>query len=649
MLDNKAKNQETELVKLVSFAYDLHSDGLKYYGSDCDLFPRVYTYNHYSYETKRLEKGIVFGKRGYSNHSTGTVFTNLGLTVGTIENGKLNMEYAIMFDIVNNKNYVTTSLLERVDDKTYEPELGYKFGWHNLTEEERINLFVKSMVILGFREQDVKDVVNGKMSAREAYMNIAQEEKKYMQWVDVGRHYYEFYNNVAVSGYFGTVDSFDKFPFPFEGEVVIDCSKCKTSFIKLKDNTRKVRLINVNQNRDSIKYANLRNAIIDEVIDLSMVDADDTVFGHHKVTNIEYSIAKVNDMDLSLACDQDGNRFKVDKNGKAEVNCFGEATILEDKKENKEIQVLSNVDNEEMIEQTLNTGDTSIGLVRTETLFYDKEKIEKYLPLFLDYDNDEDLLKEFKDEQSRLLDFIFRNFKDKRVVVRLFDFRFSDILKLVKITQEDLDEVYSMYDMERLMEIRGAHFLYQNEELLRAQLEAIFRMCTKYNREVDILVPYVESEYSLVNARGIAKEVNEDIGAQFRIGAMVENKYSTNRADILAKFSDFISIGLNDLTESVLGKSRDSENTEFYYLSEEVKEVVKEAIYRIKVGNPDIQIGICGEHVNYLENLDFFRDLDIDYVSVNPSNIMMIRERINKSVGEYSLRLVRPTNNNETK
>ena len=89
MLDNDYRAQETELVKLISFGFDLHKDELDYWGEGCDLFPRLYTYNHDSYKTKRVNDGIVWGRRGYSSHSTGEVYTNLGLTIGKIKNKKL--------------------------------------------------------------------------------------------------------------------------------------------------------------------------------------------------------------------------------------------------------------------------------------------------------------------------------------------------------------------------------------------------------------------------------------------------------------------------------------------------------------------------------------------------------------------------------
>lgn len=328
--DNKYNNKKPELSKLISFAFDLYEDKLDYFNSECDLFPRWYTYNHHSYEIARISDGIVWGKRGYANHSDSSVFTEIGITVGKVVDEQLIFYYAISLNTNNKKQYVIVDLLDYDRQEKYQPELKPSASsFTDLNEEERTNIFIRSMGILGFNVEDVKSVINGTMTAREAYMNIAPEDKKYKQWVDIGREYFEFDKNMAIRGRFGQIRSFDEFPFPFEEEVVIDCSKAKTSCIRLDNNIRKVRLIHVNENKESILYATLRNAIIDEVIDLSKVDATGTKFGHQRICNLMYSIAKLEDMDLTLACDIDGNIFKTDEKGRARTDGFGDPILEE--------------------------------------------------------------------------------------------------------------------------------------------------------------------------------------------------------------------------------------------------------------------------------------------------------------------------------
>lgn len=611
-MDSIGEEIKKELMKLVSFAYDLYQDKLTWYGNDCSLFPRKYTYNHESYETCRIKDGIIWGFRSYPHHGTSVVFTQLGLTVGRVKDGKLEFDYAINFETNSRLDCLFISLLDCKEKEIYEPKLENTSSWENLSREEQVSLFIKSMAILGFHEEDVRDLLEGKLNAREVYMKMAPEEKKYKQWVNVGRRYFWFDKNVAISGSFNSIN-FDKFPFPFEGEVVIDCSKASTAGMKLENNHRKVKMININDNPNSIRHANLRNAIIEEVIDLSKVDATGTKFGHQVVSNMEWSKADMNTMDLTLACDIEKNRFEVDDQGIVKVDFLGTPYILNSNRKTPIIKVFANVDNKEMLEQAFINNCDGVGLVRTETLFMENTRIEKYRELLLEKHSS--LLEEFKKEQGKLIETIVNVFPEEKIVIRLFDFRFYDFFKEEEVSLWD--------DCDR--NCRGLEFLYKNSWLLKAQLESIFEVCKKYHKRVSLLIPFIEDIDSLEWIKGYIKEVNKSYDIEYDLGAMIENNSSVQNADRIAKKVDFISIGMNDLTENILGKTRNSKDIDFSYLNEEVKNAMKEAIYRARAGKGEIEISLCGEHTNYIENLDFFCQLDINAISVHPLYIESIK------------------------
>lgn len=602
-----------EIMKLVSFAYDLYGDKLEYCDSECTLFPRPYTYNQESYDTCRIKDGIIWGFRSYPHHGTSIVFTKLGLTIGRVIDEKLEFDYAICFETNSRYDWLSISLLDCKEKDIYQPKLENTDQWEKLSKEEQTNLFIESMVSLGYYEQDIKDILIGKISAKDAYIKMAPEDKKYKQWVNVGRRYFWFDRNVAISGNFGSVN-FDRFPFPFEGEVVIDCSNASTTGIKLENNHRKVKLIHINDNPNSIQYANLRNAMIEEVIDLGRVDASCTKFGHQIITNVEYSKADISTMDLTLACDIEGNQFEVDDYGKVKVDFLGIPHPFNSKKKTEGIKVLSNVDEEEMLEQAFINNSDGIGLVRTETLFIEPKQVEKYRDLFWNYDNIE-LLEKFKREEQKWIHSVISNFSQEGVIIRLFDFRYLDFFK------EEEDSFLDDYDKN----CRGLELLYQNRWLLQAQLESIFEVCQRYHKKIDLLIPFIEDIESLEWIIGYMKEVNKFYHIEYQVGAMIENQYSIQNADRVAKIVDFISIGMNDLTEDVLGKSRNNQDSDFIYLNQEVKNIIKEGIYRAKAGNQNIEISLCGEHTNYIENLGSFLELGIDSISVHPFYVDSIK------------------------
>ncbi len=229
-----SKAIEAELSKLISLGYDLYKDNLQHFDNECNMFPRLYITDDLPYATCRIKDGIIFGLRGFSSHSNSNVFTHLGLSVGNICNNKLNLNYSIVFSVNSNNNRISISMLQKNKDTEYQPDLITTSKWDKLTETEQLNLFIKSMTILGFNEQDVKNIINGSMKAIDAYMNIVPEDKKNKRWCIYGRHYFEFDGNTLIYGNCSIINNVDEFPFPLKGNIIIDCNRANTSMINIK-------------------------------------------------------------------------------------------------------------------------------------------------------------------------------------------------------------------------------------------------------------------------------------------------------------------------------------------------------------------------------------------------------------------------------
>jgi pyruvate, orthophosphate dikinase len=141
----------------------------------------------------------------------------------------------------------------------------------------------------------------------------------------------------------------------------------------------------------------------------------------------------------------------------------------------------------------------------------------------------------------------------------------------------------------------------------------------------------------------IAGEVMERNQVKFHYlsGTMIELPRAALLADELAQSSDFFSFGTNDLTQTVLGFSRDDAEGKFlpHYLS---KRLLKEnpcmVIDRKGVGKimelavaggrkvkPDMTIGICGEHGGEPNSVEFCHQLGLDYVSCSPYRVPIAR------------------------
>lgn len=616
MLSYEEIKNNKEVGKLIQYGYDLHKRGM----DDISNIPTFKFSNYYFCKIKEVNGGGIFGIRNYPDHSSHEVFTILGVSVGTKKDGDFTLEYAHMFETDNKSFRVYFSNLKRKNK--YALEYDHENDWDDMPDEEKVNSFIKAMEFVGFRKEDIIGVLTKTLTVREAYMNVAPVEIKNMQWVNINRRDFEFDGNVAVMGNFGSM-YMDRFPFPFEEQPILDCSKVKTCWIHFKDNHRKVKLINVNENRDSIKYTNLKNAVIDEAIDLCKVDATGTKFGHHTVINLEYSIAKIEDIDLTLAVNEDGERYVVNEKGVVQFDYYlYPKTISNNKKQVSDIKIFANADSTEMVKNALNNDTDGIGLVRTEHIFNNLEDVKKMVEL-LKYPSDEDEIKylnRFKELQIKQVKDILSNSFDKPVVFRLLDFKLKEYLMAFGLTLDYYDDKYINY-------LRGAHILEDKENILKTQLEAIFEVFNGLDIDVNLLVPLIRSTYEFISIKNEIIKLSEKYNLKsLKIGAMIENIEMSNEADILAKEADFISIGTNDLTESVTGLSRSTNSIEFQELTDEVKSVIKETIYRARAIKSDIVIGICGEHSNYIENIDFLNSVEANYITCSPEFIKTNKE-----------------------
>ena len=596
-----------ELGKLVEFAYLLREGEYK------DIYFPTYEFYDgcgmdYGVET---ENGGITVYCNFADHST----VDLATIICVFEGAEDNPEKAYYLSTTTGIYRMEINKLVLTEDKNHftdDIESLYK-----MSNQEKINCFIDAMVMLGFRKEDIEEVLEKKMTAQEAYRNVALEEKKNIVRVTHGRRIFYFDKNVAIKGDFSGI-WLDEFPFPFEEEPIFDCSKvtCKSAYFN--ENSSGIKLINVNANEESIRYTDLTNVKIDEVIDLAKVNATGTTFGHHKVINLEHSIAPLERVNLSLATDIDGNNYITTKTGLVTVD-FQTEDVME-RKQGK-IKVYANADNSLMAMDALEHDADGIGLIRTENIYtnetdalnrfvYYAENTYTFEPV--------DGNTEFNILQYTQLKEICKAKSISKKIVRLFDFKEEDVQRILGVS----------WNSENWMTRKN--FLGNYHGILRDQIFTIAKVAKEENTTFDILVPLVTDANYFHYIKSDIISYAEDIGIKdLKIGAMIESKDAIPAITSIAKNADFISIGTNDLTESVTGKRRSIYNQIFFHLTEEVKECIEDIIYRTKAVNPDIKIGICGEHANYIENVMYYKTLNIDYITCSSSFIAVNKEVLN--------------------
>ena len=596
-----------ELGKLVEFAYLLREGEYK----EID-FPTYQFYDgcgiDYGVET---EKGGIMVYCNFADHST----VDLATIICVFEGAEDNPEKAYYLSTTTGNYRMEINKLVLTEDKNHftdDIESLYK-----MSKQEKIDCFIDAMVMLGFRKADIEAVLEKKMTAREAYRNVALEEKKNIVRVSHGRRIFYFDKNVAIKGDFGGI-WLDEFPFPFEEEPIFDCSKviCKSAYFN--DNPRGIKLINVNANEESIRYTDLTNVKIDEVIDLAKVNATGTTFGHHKVINLDHSIAPLERVNLSLATDIDGNNYITTKTGLVTAD-FQTEDVME-RKQGK-IKVYANADNSLMTMDALEHGADGIGLIRTENIYTDEKEALKRFVYYAENTytfEPVDSNTEFNNLQYTQLKEICTAKSISKKIVRLFDFKEEDVQRILGVSRDSEDHM------------TRRNFLSDYHGILRDQIFTIAKVAEEENTTFDILVPMVTDANYFHYIKSDIISYAEDAGMKnLKIGAMIESKDAIPTIPSIAKSTDFISIGTNDLTESITGKRRNIYDKEFFYLTEDVKGAIEDIVYRAKAVNPDITIGICGEHANYLENVEYYGTLNIDYITCSPSFIEVNKKMLN--------------------
>src|SRR5438128_8383836 len=133
---------------------------------------------------------------------------------------------------------------------------------------------------------------------------------------------------------------------------------------------------------------------------------------------------------------------------------------------------------------------------------------------------------------------------------------------------------------------------------------------------------------------------------------MIELPRAAIVAGEIAEVSDFFSFGTNDLTQTAFGFSRDDIG-KFLGMYEERKlipanpfvtidrpgvgRLMEIAVQEGRATNPELNLGICGEHGGDPASVAFCHEIGLDYVSCSPFRVETARLAAGQAaVGEYA-------------
>ncbi|HJK87717.1 MAG TPA: hypothetical protein QKA14_02665 [Candidatus Megaira endosymbiont of Hartmannula sinica] len=227
-----------------------------------------------------------------------------------------------------------------------------------------------------------------------------------------------------------------------------------------------------------------------------------------------------------------------------------------------------------------------------------------------------------------------------------------DINKYIKFfnkTKSQIEnKISDLNESNPMLGYRGARLGLIEQNIYNTQIKALKAAVLdvfesdNIKQHLEIMVPFICFENEIKSITNIIRDHFKDVNIKqevcnFKVGAMIELPRACFIADKIAHHVDFLSFGTNDLTQTMLGISRDDSakfldqyqknniilNNPFLSIDEDsVGLVMKIAIKKARSVKQDISIGVCGEHGGDYSSIQFCKKIGVDYVSCSKTKLI---------------------------
>ena len=327
--------------------------------------------------------------------------------------------------------------------------------------------------------------------------------------------------------------------------------------------------------------------------------------------------------------------------------------------------VRTNADSPRDARKARELGAQGIGLCRTEHMFFEGDRIKAVREMILasDVEGRRAALAKLLPMQRGDFEGIFEAMDGYGVTIRLLDPPLHEFVPHQTATQKVMAEemgitleevkakVDSLEEFNPMLGHRGCRLGITYPEITEMQTRAIIEAALAVKtRGIDvhpeIMIPLVGSLKEIQNQADVihttAAKVFEEKGQTviYKVGTMIEVPRAALVANQIAEVAEFFSFGTNDLTQMTFGFSRDDapkflkfykengliKTDPFEVLDQEgVGQLVRMGVEKGRATNPDLKVGICGEHGGEPSSVKFCAKLGMNYVSCSPYRVPIAR------------------------
>ena len=260
------------------------------------------------------------------------------------------------------------------------------------------------------------------------------------------------------------------------------------------------------------------------------------------------------------------------------------------------VEIGANANRADQARRALESGAEGVGLMRTEFLFLERDRVPG------------------EDEQYDVYRSMVDVLAGRPLIVRTLDIGGDKQVPHLALPQED----------NPFLGVRGARLQLRREELLVPQLRALYRAAK--HGPLSIMFPMISSIEEVQQLRERLEAIRQELDAPaVPLGIMIEVPSAAVMADQFAKYVDFFSIGTNDLTQYTLAIDR--QHPELASLADALHPAVLRLIAQTVAGARPYKrhVGVCGGLAGDPLGAALLVGLGVDELSMSASDLGTIK------------------------